>query len=120
MWDGLMVRKRLSKFVTTFAGLLGAAETSLDATGQLEDIRHAMLASMSDVPAGTLGLEKTWGAIARAGAAQSLWYLRSDLLALLAAHRGEVAARTDLENITQMFRGAVPESLLKSGRKPKK
>jgi hypothetical protein len=114
------VRNRISKFATTFAGLLGAADKSVDVSAQLEDIRHAMLASLSDIPAGTLGLDKTWGAIARAGAAQSLWYLRSDLLALLAAHHGEVDARKDLDNITQMFRGLVPASLMGSGRKPKK
>jgi hypothetical protein len=115
-----MVRKRLSNFVTTFAGFLGAAETIIDVSEQLEEIRHAMLSCLSDIPAGTPGLDKTWGAIARAGAAQSLWYLRSDLLALLADHRGEVDARKDLANITQMFRGVIPESLLNSGRKPKK
>ena len=114
------MRKRISKFVTTFAGLLSAADMTVDVSAQLEDIRHAMLACLSDIPAGTLGLDKTWGAIARAGAAQSLWYLRSDLLALLADHRGEVDARKELEDITQMFRGVIPESLLKSGRKPKK
>ena len=113
------MRNRISKFATTFAGLLGAADTSVDVSAQLEDIRHAMLASLSDIPAGTVGLEKTWGAIARAGAAQSLWYLRSDLLALLADHRGEVDARKDLDTITQMFRGLVPTTLLSSVRKPK-
>jgi hypothetical protein len=114
------VRNRISKFATTFAGLLGAADKTVDVSSQLEDIRHAMLASLSDIPAGTLGLDKTWGAIARAGAAQSLWYLRSDLLALLAAHHGEVDARKDLDNITLMFRGLVPASLMGSGRRPKK
>jgi hypothetical protein len=114
------VRNRISKFATTFAGLLGAVETTVGVGAQIEEIRHAMLASLSDIPPGTLGLDKTWGAIARAGAAQSLWYLRSDLLALLAAHRGELGARQDLDNITQMFRGVVPQSLLNSSRKPKK
>jgi hypothetical protein len=115
-----MVRNKLSKFATTFAGLLGVADTTVEVSAQLEDIRHAMLASLADIPAGTLGLDKTWGAIARAGAAQSLWYLRSDLLSLLADHCGEVDARKELDNITQMFRGVVPASLLNSGRKPKK
>jgi hypothetical protein len=120
MWDDRMVRKRLTQFATTFAGLLGAADTSVDASAQLEDIRHAMLASLSAIPANAAGLDKTWGAIARAGAAQTLWYLRSDLLSLLADHRGEVDARKDLEHITQMFRGMVPAGLLSASRGPKK
>jgi hypothetical protein len=115
-----MVSNRISRFATTFAGLLGSPDKSVDVSAQLEDIRHAMLASLSDIPAGTLGLEKTWGAIARAGAAQSLWYLRSDLLALLADHQGEVDARKELDTITRKFRGLVPESLLNSGGRPKK
>ena len=58
-----MVRKRLSNFVTTFAGLLGTAEMTVDVSAQLEGIRHAMLSCLSEIPAGTLGLDKTWGAI---------------------------------------------------------
>ena len=113
------MRNRISRFATTFAGLLGASDTKVDTCAQLEEIRHAMLTSLTDIPTGTTGVDKTWGAIARAGAAQSLWDLRSDLLALLADHRGEVDARKDLETITQMFRGLVPASLLSSGRKPR-
>jgi hypothetical protein len=114
------VRKSLTKFATTFAGLLQASDASIDAGAQLEDIRHAMLASLSAIPPHTRGLEKTWGAIARAGAAQTLWYLRSDLLALLAAHCGEARARQDLDQITQMFRGLVPAALMGGSRRPKK
>ena len=115
-----MVRNKLSKFATTFAGLLTSSEPALDASAQLEDIRHAMLESLSAIPAGTPGLEKTWGAIARAGAAQTLWYLRSDLMAILADQRGEIDAGKALDHITQMFRGMVPAALLSTNRRPKK
>jgi hypothetical protein len=113
------VRKRLTKFATTFAGLLQPADAAVDTGAQLEDIRHVMLASLSAIPTHTLGLEKTWGAIARAGAAQTLWYLRSDLLALLASHCGEAKARESLDQITQMFRGLVPDGLMGGNRRPK-
>jgi hypothetical protein len=115
-----IVRKKISKFASTFAALLSATDLTVDVSAQLEDIRHAMLESLSVIPAGTPGLDKTWGAIARAGAAQTLWYLRSDLMALLAEQRGEMVARKNLEHITQLFQGLVPSSLLGASRKPKK
>ena len=116
----MTVRNRISKFATTFAGLLGAAEVTVDAGAQLEGIRHAMLVSLAVIPSDTPGLDRIWGAIARAGAAQTLWYLRSDLLALLADQSGEVDARKELDHITKMFHGLVPAGLLSAGRRPKK
>jgi ubiquinone biosynthesis protein UbiJ len=40
---------------------------------------------------------------------QTLWYLRSDLVSLLADYCGEVAAREQVSSITEMFRGIIPD-----------
>jgi hypothetical protein len=42
---------------------------------------------------------------------ETLWFLRGDLMALLASSHGEAAARGRLAAITGMFEGLVPEGL---------
>ena len=46
--------------------------------------------------------------VARAADVQTLWYLRSDLLSILAEFCGEPAARKQVEVLTQMFCGLIP------------
>ncbi|MES3002080.1 MAG: hypothetical protein V4787_15425 [Pseudomonadota bacterium] len=43
---------------------------------------------------------------------QALWYMRGDLLAVLAKHRGEAAAFEKVDALTPMFRGALPQGLV--------
>ena len=42
---------------------------------------------------------------------QALWYLRGDLMAALAASRGEAVARELLAPVTEQFRGLLPRGL---------
>lgn len=49
-----------------------------------------------------------WGKVLYAADIQALWYLRSDLMILLAGQWGESDAREKLAAITEMFRGLVP------------
>jgi hypothetical protein len=42
---------------------------------------------------------------------QDLWYLRSDLMALLSSATDEREARIKIERITRMFHGLVPDSM---------
>ena len=42
---------------------------------------------------------------------QTLWYLRSDLMGVLANRKGEATATDQLRDITQLFQGLVPKGL---------
>ncbi len=41
----------------------------------------------------------------------ALWYLRGDVMALLAGRFGETGARERLEPVTDMFRAMLPQGL---------
>ena len=47
----------------------------------------------------------------QAGDVQALWYLRGDLMAVLASLHGEAQARTHVQSVTDMFRGLLPRAL---------
>ena len=42
---------------------------------------------------------------------QDLWYLREDLMSVIAAIEGESVARSKLTQISQMFRGLMPRGM---------
>lgn len=98
--------------------LLGhAAEPSADGTHhRMDEIRRAMLDLLGD-----RGLADYPGFVRRvrfAADLQTLWYARSDLMGALATLYGEARAREQLEPITDMFRGLIPEALY--GRPPRR
>lgn len=75
----------------------------------VEDIREAMLALAGNLE------DKRFAHVGRriryAMDAVGLWYLRSDLMAMLASRDGEAQAREELRAITGMFKHLVPEGL---------
>jgi hypothetical protein len=75
----------------------------------MEDIRQSMLALVGDVE------DKRSVHVGRrirfAPDAIGLWYLRGDLLALLASRHGEARAWEELEPITSMFEDLLPRGL---------
>lgn len=75
----------------------------------LEDIREAMLAAVGDID------EKQFRHVTRriryALDVLALWYLRGDLMAVLASRHGEAGAREKLEAITDMFEDMLPMGL---------
>ena len=103
--------KTISRFTSSFAALLTDQVTVIDAEGRMEDIRTAMLDALSELDGDhQTGASKAWADIARASDIQTLWYLRSDVLRLLADFYGELVARKRLHEITEMFRGIVPKN----------
>jgi hypothetical protein len=92
-------------------GLLGnpAAPTDSILESGLEDIREAMLGLLGE--AGKTQFANVTRRIRYANDIQALWYLRGDLMAALAATKGEAAARQQVHGITQMFNGLLPGSL---------
>lgn len=87
--------------------------TPASADGQLESIRTAILQALTpEALFRQQDLRRVQDAIIKANEAQTLWYLRSDLLRLLSDLHGETQARQYLLPITEMFRGLVSEGQL--------
>ena len=73
----------------------------------IEDIRAAMLESLR----GTVQSDELAMAVGRLRCAphvRALWYLRSDIMTLLAERDGEAVARKRITQITDMFQGLLP------------
>jgi hypothetical protein len=67
----------------------------------IEDIRASMLALVPDATGHRV--TQVTRRIRYAMELEDLWYLRGDLMAVLAGMHGELAARQKLESITKMF-----------------
>jgi len=100
--------KTIYRFTTGFAHLLNTQNTVMDVNGRLEQIRSAMLDTLRVLDFHTDS--RTWTDIDRANDAQTLWYLRSEVMHMLCAGLGEEIARERLDEITEIFRGMVPEA----------
>lgn len=75
----------------------------------MDDIRNAMLELIGDAE------DRPSRLVARrvrfANEIQALWYLRGDLMAVLAGRHGEVVAREKLQALTDMFQDLLPRGL---------
>jgi len=112
------MRKTLSSFTSSFSDLLHGQGPQNVPGGRQEEIRTAMLASLTDIESTQPhAFSKTLVTITQASDVQSLWDARSELLRLIADRDGEAAARKTLDGITEMFRGLVPHNLLPSRRR---
>jgi hypothetical protein len=100
---------KIARFASSFAAILGDA-TASDMGARTEEIRDAMQESMAPFLADKATMPLIWRSIAIAPDIDALWYLRSNLLAMLSAHCGERSAQKTLATITEMFRGAVPDT----------
>jgi len=85
------------------------APTREEVRERLDAIRRAMteLASACGGKAAS-GLAMR---IPYAGDVQALWFMRSELMGLLAVSRGEASARESVEKLGAMFNGLLPEAL---------
>lgn len=73
----------------------------------IDDIRDSMLALAEDDEDNAQVKRRIRYAID----VQTLWYLRGDLMAVLAGRYGEVAARAKLSSINDMFENLLPQGL---------
>src|SRR5688500_13936904 len=73
----------------------------------IEDIRDSMLALLDE----SVDSPNVLRRIRYAGDVQGLWYLRGDLMALVAARQGEAVARAKLSSINRMFEDLLPQGL---------
>lgn len=96
-----------SKFTTSLMGLLGESTLKPGAKSRIGDIRQAMLDSLDGV-AVSHQLTKVSARILYAPDVQSLWYLRGDVMTLLAEALGESVATTRVAIVTAKFSGLLP------------
>lgn len=107
----LTMRWSMPRLRNSLFGLLGHRLSPTDSMLEesLEDIREAMLDLLGDDD--TPRHPQVMRRIRYATDVQALWYLRGDLLGVLAGRHGEAAARSQMETVTAMFRGLLPRSL---------
>lgn len=87
--------------------LFGESAPDLNCESRIKNIRQAML----DCLAGLSESHETtrvWARVLYAADIQALWYLRSEVMTLLAGLLGEAVAHSQVANITNMFNGMMP------------
>ena len=77
-----------------------------------------MLRELMQGPAG--GVSVLARQIAMAADAQTLWYIRTELMQALSRRCGEAAAAATLAELTPLFHGLVPASLMPGGAGPRR
>ena len=89
---------------------MGGAVTPTESTleSSTEDIREAMLSLLGDAGPKYPHVTRR---IRYANDIQALWYLRGDLMAVLASLHGEALARQKMQGITRLFQGLLPGSM---------
>lgn len=98
-----------SKFASSLMSLFGESAPDLKTEGRIKDIRQAMLDCCADLGESE-DIARVWGRVLYAPDIQALWYLRSDVMTLLASRLGESIARTRVHAITGMFKGLLPSA----------
>jgi hypothetical protein len=105
------------KFSQFTSGVLNAFK-EIDVLGthqsSVDDIRQEMFAHMVSIIGEQANKTTLWRSIDAARDAQTLWYLRSDLMAFLSVQKGEPFAKEQLRAITKNFKGQVPNAQFES------
>ena len=108
---GVSMKVVISRFASGLFSRRTAPKTVINPEAAFSCIRDAMLRALLDTDVQREpGFEGIWNSIVRAQDVDALWYLRSSVFSLLAKGDGEKAAWRKLDEITEMFRGVVPES----------
>lgn len=78
-----------------------------------QEIKNAMLAAMGkNLP---VHYHVTQLRVTHADDIHDLWYLRADVLAAIASFAGEAFASKQMEDISEMFVGLVPKTMMSKG-----
>ena len=110
----------MSQLATVISSGLGAARSVRrsrpalplpERSRRLEAIRRSMIDVLSQEDASHAAFHRR---VVFATEAEQLWYLRTELMALLSAARGEAHAARVLHTITLQFEALVPASLFAS------
>jgi hypothetical protein len=96
-----------SKIASSLMSLFGESVPDTAPDGRIQEIRQAMLDCLTVLNANEQTLH-ILARVTRAPDIQALWYLRADVMILLASLMGESRAHTQLRPITDMFVGLLP------------
>ena len=103
--------RQLTLGLFSMRGLLGRSGRGSKAVtaGRIESIRHAMLDALGD--SGANDFPQTMNKVRFASDVQGLWYLRGEIMEVLAGLHGEASARREMEDLSVMFQGLLPRGL---------
>jgi hypothetical protein len=96
-----------SKFASSLMSLFGEPVRDSNPESRIKDIRQAMLDSLAGLSQ-SHQMARVWARVLYAPDIQALWYLRTDMMTLLARLLGESTAHARLASITLMFTGLLP------------
>ena len=98
-----------SRFASSLMSLFGDPVPDPNPESRIKEIRQAMLDSLASLGE-SHHLTRVWARILYAPDIQALWYLRTEMMILLAGLLGESAAKAQLVTITDMFSGLLPSA----------
>jgi hypothetical protein len=101
------MRQKIASLTSSLMSLLGDSTPEVSAKSRIAAIRQTMLDHLADV-AVSPQLAKLRARILYAPDIQALWYLRGDVMTLLAETLGEAAATERLTGISELFHGLLP------------
>lgn len=106
-----MLRKTTTSFRHSVQSLLSVLPRRAEAVkeSRLEEIRFAMLSCLGE--AGVRRFPNMERRIRFSGDVEGLWFLRGDLLSAVATLTGEAHARRKIDEITNLFRGLLPDGM---------
>lgn len=99
-------------FISSMQGLLGLSVPDEGRYAfRIEDIRQAMLDSLGQE--GCSHYPHIERRVLFAPDLQGLWYLRSDIMVAVSSLQGEMIASQRVRQITRMFEGLLPKSMVR-------
>jgi hypothetical protein len=98
---------KTSKFASSLMSLFSDSVADPSPEDRVKDIRQAMLDCMDGAGESSRSA-RVLAQVLYAPDIQALWYLRSDVLTLLASLQGESVAHARISPITEMFVGLLP------------
>ena len=101
------MRRTIANLRTSLMGLLSEATPEVSPKNRIAAIRQAMLDQLADLPSSSQ-VSKMRARLPYAPDLQTLWYLRADMMTLLAAALGESVATQRMTAITTLFDGLLP------------
>ncbi len=113
----IMRRWKISKFATSFMGLRSDISSDDKLESRIEEVRSAMLDALFDALESDAQRSLLLIKLRGATEIQTLWYLRSDLVATISEYIGESEAMERVGILTDLFRGMVPAQQLLSARR---